>query len=149
MKALVMVLLLSSQLLFAQMPQQQAQQQVFAAERAFAKSMADRDIRAFEHYLADDAVFYGQRMLRGKAQVVAGWAGLFKGGQPPFSWEPEQVEVSADGVLAYSSGPVRGPDGNVIATFNSVWRQTAPGVWKVQFDKGCERCGCETASPTE
>ncbi|WP_337840460.1 nuclear transport factor 2 family protein [Rheinheimera sp.] len=149
MKALLMVLLLSSQLLFAQTPLQQAQQQVFAAERAFAKSMADRDIHAFEQYLADDAVFFGQSMLRGKAQVVAGWAGLFNGEQPPFSWEPEQVEVSADGILAHSSGPVKSPDGNVIATFNSVWRQTAPGVWKVQFDKGCERCGCKTTAQAD
>ncbi|WP_419571857.1 YybH family protein [Rheinheimera sp.] len=124
---------------------QTAQEQVFAAERAFAKSMADRNIDAFAQYLADDTVFFGQQMLRGKTEVVAGWADFFKGEQAPFSWQPAQVEVSADGLLAHSSGPVKSPDGKVVATFNSVWRQTAPGVWKVQFDKGCERCGCNAA----
>jgi ketosteroid isomerase-like protein len=31
---------------------------------------------------------------------------------------------------------VRDPDGKVIGRFNSVWRQEAPGVWRVVFDKG-------------
>jgi hypothetical protein len=31
---------------------------------------------------------------------------------------------------------VRDADGKPIARFNSVWRQEAPGVWRVVFDKG-------------
>ena len=37
------------------------------------------------------------------------------------------------------SGPwrrVRDPDGKVIGRFNSIWRQEAPGRWRVVFDKG-------------
>ena len=41
-----------------------------------------------------------------------------------------------DGTLALSTGPVRNPAGQPIARFNSIWRQEAPGVWRIVFDKG-------------
>lgn len=119
------------------------QQQVFAAERAFAKSMADRDLKAFEQHLSDDAIFFGERTLKGKAAVVGGWKGFYQHKTAPFSWEPAQVEVLEDGTLALSSGPVKDPSGKVIATFSSIWRQEQPGVWKVVFDKGCGVCHCD------
>jgi ketosteroid isomerase-like protein len=111
--------------------------QVDAAERAFARSMAERDLAAFERHLSEGAVFYGgAEPLVGRAAVVAGWKGFFEGPKAPFSWEPDRVDVLADGTLAHSSGPVRDPSGAVVARFNSVWRQEAPGVWRVVFDKG-------------
>ncbi|MBU1619945.1 MAG: nuclear transport factor 2 family protein [Gammaproteobacteria bacterium] len=119
------------------------QQQVFAAERAFAKSMADRDLKAFEQHLSDDAIFFGEVVLKGKAAVVEGWKTFYQHKTAPFSWEPTQVEVLQDGTLALSSGPVKDPSGKVIATFSSVWRQEQPGVWKVVFDKGCGVCHCD------
>ena len=112
-------------------------QQVFAAERAFARSMAERDARAFAAFVADEAVFFGGAApLRGKAAVVAGWARFFEGPAAPFSWEPDQVEVLDSGTLALSTGPVRDLAGKVIARFNSIWRLEAPGTWRVVFDKG-------------
>ena len=114
-----------------------AQQEVFAAERAFARSMADRSLDDFARFVADDAVFFATRDVhRGKPEVVAGWAGYFEGASAPFSWEPDQVEVLSSGTLAFSTGKVRDPDGKVVARFNSVWRREAPGVWRVVFDKG-------------
>jgi ketosteroid isomerase-like protein len=114
-----------------------AQQEVFAAERAFAKTMADRDVAAFGRFLADEAIFFGaQDVQRGKSEVVAAWAGFFEGSQPPFSWEPDRVEVLSSGELALSTGLVRDPAGKVVARFNSVWRREAPGTWRVVFDKG-------------
>ena len=112
--------------------------QVADAERAFARSMAERDHGAFTALLSEQAVFFAGKgeVLRGKAAVAAGWKAYFDGPQAPFSWEPDQVEVLADGKLALSTGPVRGPDGKAIARFNSVWRLEAPGVWRVVFDKG-------------
>ncbi len=111
-------------------------EQVFAAERAFAKSMADRDLEAFSAHLADDAIFFGREVLRGKAQVIAGWRAFFQGKEPPFSWDPDQVEVLATGSLALSTGPVKDATGQVIGRFNSVWRLEPSGVWRVVFDKG-------------
>ncbi len=110
--------------------------QVEAAERAFARSMADRDLAAFERQLSDHTIFYGRGVLRGKAAVVAAWKGFFEGPTPPFSWEPDQVDVTPDGTLAMSTGPVRDPAGKRVSRFNTIWRQEAPGVWRVLFDKG-------------
>ncbi|MBL8286914.1 MAG: nuclear transport factor 2 family protein [Rubrivivax sp.] len=114
-----------------------AEEQVLAAERTFARSMAERNAAAFASFIADEAVFFGGAApLRGKAAVVAGWARFFEGPAAPFSWEPDHVEVLASGTLALSTGPVRDPAGKVIARFNSIWRHEAPGVWRVVFDKG-------------
>jgi uncharacterized protein (TIGR02246 family) len=120
---------------------EQAQREVEATERAFAKTMADRDHAAFASFLADDTVFFGDKQpLRGKAQVAAAWKPYYEKPAAPFSWEPAQVEVLDSGTLALSTGPVHGPDGKIIATFNSIWRREAPGVWRIVFDKGSEVC---------
>lgn len=112
-------------------------QQVFAAERAFAGSMADRNLAAFARHVSDEAVFFnGKGVLRGKKDIVSAWSRFFKGPDAPFTWEPDRVEVLQSGTLALSTGLVRDPDGKVIGRFNSVWRMEKPGTWRVIFDKG-------------
>ena len=46
---------------------------------------------------------------------------------------------------ASSSGPVFDPSGKQIATFSSIWRLEAPGVWRIIFDKGNDVCDCAKA----
>jgi ketosteroid isomerase-like protein len=117
--------------------------QVANTERAFAKTMADRDHAAFTSFLSDEAIFFSDpQVLRGKQAVADGWKALYQAPQPPFSWEPDRVEVLDSGTLALSSGPVRDPQGKRIGTFNSVWRRQADGAWKIVFDKGCPPCDC-------
>jgi ketosteroid isomerase-like protein len=112
--------------------------QVTETETAFAKTMADRDLAAFERFLADDTVFFsGPTPLRGKAAVVAFWKRFYAAPKAPFSWKPGKVEVLDDGRLAMSTGPVFDPEGKAVATFTSVWRQESPGVWRILFDNGC------------
>ena len=112
--------------------------EVHDTERAFARTMAERDHAAFARFLADEAVFFGGKTpLRGKAAVAAAWQPFFVQPEPPFSWAPESVEVLDSGQLALSSGPVYDPAGKRIASFTSVWRREAPGVWRIVFDKGC------------
>src|SRR5690606_16144209 len=96
-----------------------------------------RDLDAFATFIAEEAVFFGQSALRGKAAVVDGWRSFFDGPQAPFSWRPETVEVLESGTLALSSGPVFDPQGRRTGTFNSVWRLEPDGRWRVVFDKGC------------
>jgi len=111
--------------------------QVFAVERAFAKTMADRDLAAFATFLSDEAVFFaGTKTLRGRQQITEAWAAYFTGPTPPFSWDPDQVVVLESGTLALSTGPVVDPSGQVVGRFNSIWRLDSPGVWKIVFDKG-------------
>ncbi len=114
-----------------------ARDQVWAAEVAFARSMAERNAQAFAEFLADEAVFFsGTTALNGRAKVIEGWAGFFTDKEAPFSWAPDQVEVLASGTLALSTGLVRDPAGKPIARFNSIWRLEGPGRWRVVFDKG-------------
>ena len=122
-------------------PQASPRDDVFAAERAFAKTMRDRDHGAFQQFLSKEAVFINNReALRGPARVAEGWKPFFEGPAAPFSWEPDLVEVLDSGTLALSSGPVMGPDGARVGTFNSVWRKEPDGRWRVVFDKGCPPC---------
>lgn len=112
--------------------------QVADTERAFAQTMADRDHAAFTRFLADETVFFtGPVPLRGKAAVAAGWQRFYDGPAAPFSWRPDKVEVLDAGTLAMSTGPVFDPSGKPVASFTSVWRLEAPGVWRIVFDKGC------------
>ena len=114
-----------------------ARDQVWAAEVAFARSMADRNAQAFAEFIADEAVFFaGTAPLRGKAKVIEGWAGYFADKEAPFSWAPDHVELLASGTLALSTGLVRDPAGKTIARFNSIWRLEGPNRWRVVFDKG-------------
>ena len=111
--------------------------QVEQAERAFARSMAERNFADFMRWLAADAVFFGNpEVQRGRDAVAAAWKPFFDGAAAPFSWQPDSVEVLPDASLALSTGPVRNPQGQLIARFNSIWPQESPGVWRVVFDKG-------------
>jgi ketosteroid isomerase-like protein len=125
----------------AQAPQNLTQQ-VRDAERAFAQSMATRNLAAFSQALADEAVFFGREgAQRGKAAVIAAWTPFFNGPAAPFSWEPTEVEVLDSGTLGLTSGPVKDPAGKQIGVFNSIWRRDGSG-WKIVFDKGCPPCDC-------
>lgn len=118
-------------------------QQVADTERAFARTMADRNHAAFTSFLADDTIFFTSKApLRGRQAVADFWKKFYDGPAAPFSWEPETVEVLDSGTLALSTGPVRDPQGKLFATFTSIWRLEAPGTWKIIFDKGNEVCDC-------
>lgn len=116
-------------------------QQVLDTERAFARTMADRDHAAFTSYLAEETIFFaGDRPIRGSETVAAEWRPYFEEAAPPFSWEPDQVEVLDSGTLAWSTGPVRDSHGNLIGRFNSMWRRERSGEWKIVFDRGSPVC---------
>jgi ketosteroid isomerase-like protein len=139
--ALIISLLLVALAQSAPAAEPELREQVAEAERAFAKTMADRDYAAFQTFLAEEAIFFsGEKANRGKKAVAEAWKGLYQGKAAPFSWAPEHVEVLDSGTLAHSSGPVRDPSGKVVGRFNSVWRLEAPGTWRVVFDKGCDVC---------
>ena len=115
--------------------------QVEKVERAFARTMADRNFEAFQSFLSEEATFLsGSTLLRGKDAVSERWAAFYEEEQPPFSWEPETVSVLDSGKLALSTGPVRNSAGERVATFTSIWRQESPGVWRIVFDRGNPYC---------
>ena len=121
--------------------------QVADTERAFAKTMAGPRLRGV-HVVP----VAGGDLLR-RRQGAARQAGsgrclealLRQARAAPFSWRPETVEVLDSGTLALSSGPVFDPSGKQFATFTSIWRLEAPGVWRIVFDKGNDVCDCAKA----
>ena len=115
---------------------------VRARETAFAKAMADRDHAAFATFVAEEALFLGRSVLRGRPAVAAGWKAYFEGDKAPFSWQPDRVEVVDSGTLAFSTGPVFDPGGKRVGTFNSTWRLEKDGEWRVVLDSGCPPCAC-------
>jgi len=120
---------------------EQLRQQVEETERAFAQTMAERDHDAFMAFLSEETVFFsGDTPLRGRQRVAETWKPYFDGPDAPFSWEPELVVVLDSGTLALSSGPVRNPAGQRVATFNSIWRLEPSGQWRIVFDKGSRDC---------
>lgn len=122
-------------------------EQVKSIERAFAATMARRDLSSFAKFLSAQAVFFSDRgALRGKDAVVQAWSRYFQGSSAPFSWEPERVEVIDSGTLALSSGPVRDAAGKQIANFNSIWARESDGQWRIIFDKGQAVCATPTAA---
>lgn len=118
--------------------------QVADTERAFAATMKARDHAAFASFLSDEAVFFmGATPRHGKEAVANDWKRFYDKPVAPFSWEPDEVEVLASGTLAISSGPVYDPGGKLISRFSSIWRQEAPGRWRIVFDRGSEVCDCK------
>ena len=115
-------------------------EQVRATEIAFAKTLADRDVKKFESMIAPDVIWLADKPLRGPAEVLTRWRKYFDGPTAPFSWAPETVEVQAGGTLALSTGPVMDPAGKRVATYTSIWRREVSGEWKIIFDRGCPDC---------
>ena len=114
---------------------------VTAAEFAFARTMAERDHRAFLEFVSAEAVFLnGGRPLVGRDAVGRHWERFYSGPTAPFSWRPDLVAVLASGTLAQSVGPVSNPAGKVVARFYSTWRLEDDGRWRVAFDNGYDVC---------
>jgi uncharacterized protein (TIGR02246 family) len=146
---LALLLMLHPLLLQAQ-TKEDLREAVRQTEAAFAKTMADRDHRAFTSFLAEDAVFFGPGSVqRGKESVASAWKPFFEGQQAPFSWAPGSVEVLEGGDLGFSSGPVFSPAGQRVGTFNSVWRKGKDGAWRIIFDNGCPDCECPQGELTK
>ncbi len=140
MRALLILLVLFTPSLYAKNIAQ-LEQEVWEVEKAFAKTMADRDFNAFKTFLDPNAVFFaGTQIMRGSEEIAEQWRSLYVNEYAPFSWQPEQVAVIGDGSIAISTGPVSHPDGKVFAYYNSTWRKNEDGEWKIVLDKGQKYC---------
>jgi ketosteroid isomerase-like protein len=118
-------------------------EQVRATEIAFAKTLADRDVKTFTSMIAPDVIWLADKPLRGPAEVLTNWQKFFDAPKAPFSWAPEIVEVQEGGKLALSTGPVMNAEGKRVGTYTSIWRREKSGKWLIIFDRGCPQCDCQ------
>jgi ketosteroid isomerase-like protein len=120
-----------------------ARDEVIASERAFAKTMTDRDFKGFTGFLSGEAIFFsGSSVEHGSAAIAAAWKPYFNGPAAPFSWVPDNVQVLPSGKLALSTGPVY-IQGKEVGRFNSIWRLEADKTWRIVFDKGEAVCSAK------
>ena len=118
---------------------------VWQRELSFARSVQQHDTAAFAGHLMADAVFDANtpRPTRGRAAIVQHWTPMLAGTSVQLHWYPQQVVVSDDDRLAYSSGPYlfenAAPGAKqryTIGRFATTWRRAADGVWRAAFDAG-------------
>jgi ketosteroid isomerase-like protein len=131
-------------------------QDVVCAEVGFSRSVENRDFEAFIAYLDPEARFVTGQVSRGPEEIGQAWAGFFAPDGALIRWRPAIVEVVANGTLAISRGPYRmttigdtGEPAHVWGTFNSTWRLSANGEWKVLFDAGGDHGKTPTAEEIE
>jgi ketosteroid isomerase-like protein len=132
------------------LPAHEAAVDVEAAKRAIriadlemAKAVSDRNLDRFNALVADDAVFFGRDVSRGREAVAKAWLPLFTDPSMFLKWQPDEVHVSASGDLGYSIGtyerrskdPTGGPS-SATGTYVSIWRKGADGKWRAVLDIG-------------
>jgi len=117
-----------------------AAEEVLATELRFAARAGEVNARdAFVEFFADDAVgFHPDLVPAVRAAYAAGpaWSS-------DFQWWPVEIGVSADGRLAWSTGPVerrahRDDPAPAHACFLSIWRRADVDGWRVVADIGVD-----------
>jgi ketosteroid isomerase-like protein len=111
---------------------------IYETERAFASLVAEKGIRAgFLEYLTTDAVMFLPDAVNAREEWTR---------RPPspaaLTWEPILIDVSANGLYAYSIGNSiyrpKGKDDTAAyhGHYISVWRLGPDGRYKAVFDTG-------------
>ena len=114
---------------------------IVQSERAFAKLSVEKGQReAFLTFFADDALFFGPEPTNAR-KVLETWPVESKA---TLDWEPRFADISADGLLGYTTGPwVRtAKPGQAPATahgwYFTIWRKHADLRWRVAVDVGID-----------
>ena len=117
---------------------------VVAADEALAAAVATGDREAFRALLADEALFLGGGVSRGRVAILASWAPLLDPDSGiQLEWAPDQVRVASSGDLAYTVGEYRmtrrDSAGDLVVTegiYVTVWGRGGDGRWRVLVDAG-------------
>lgn len=122
-----------------------ASAEVMALDAAWAATVARGDAEGFRDLVAEDALFAGRALLRGREEVWAAWKGFFAEGGPALRWTPTGGAAAGSGDLAWTTGRYRlerrVPDGKVAVSegeYLTVWTRVVGGAWLVALDCGLE-----------
>jgi ketosteroid isomerase-like protein len=119
--------------------QSAAWQSLVAAERSFARSAAEKGIRAaFLEFLAPEAIVFRPQPVPGRPAYE-----MASPNSPTLLlWKPVFAEVSAAGDLGYTTGPYKVHKDKLtkVATayghYVTLWKKQADGAWKAVLDIG-------------
>lgn len=116
-----------------------------AAEAEALKAAVAKDVERLASFYAEDAVLLMPGTPRGvgKDAIRKTWGGLFAAPGASLNFQPDKVEVSRGGDLAYCYGTyaltVNDPRGRPLAAkgdYVVVYRKQADGQWKLVADIG-------------
>lgn len=117
-------------------------QEVIDAEHQFAQAAKEKGVEAaFLEFADENAVINrGEKIYRGKAEMKDYFSRSTLV-DVELEWEPEFVDVSSDGSMAYTYGAytfkANDKDGNPLSAegiFHTVWKKQADGSWKFVYD---------------
>lgn len=123
--------------------QEELKEEIRQQEHAFQQMLkAEGAAQAFSTFAASDAT-----IKRGNDSLIVGKDAIKHYYSSPFyqnalaEWEPDFIDVSTDGTLAYTYGKYQwhftDTTGNVNTSsgvFHTVWKRTVDGSWKYVWD---------------
>ena len=121
------------------------QDQLFAADRTFAKAVADSGAPAWNARLAPDVAKPGNgglMLLRGVVPVAANDKAIFADVSQLLTWEPTDAAAYADRVTGVTLGRYamvrRSARTDTLARgrYLTLWRKQSDGRWKIILDTG-------------
>lgn len=121
------------------------QEQLFAADRAFARAVADSGLPAWTARLAPDAATQGNGgliLLRGIEPVTGSLKPTFADASQLLTWEPTDAVSYSDhrtGLTVGRYAVVRArarTDTLARGHYMTLWRKQSNGQWKILFDSG-------------
>ena len=121
------------------------QDQLFAADRAFAHAVADSGAPAWNARMAPDVTKPGNGgliLLRGAVPVAANDKTIFADPSQLLTWEPSDAVAYADRVTGVTVGRYavvrRSSRTDTLARgrYLTLWRKQPDGKWKILLDTG-------------
>ena len=118
----------------------QALASLIEAERAFARTSAEKGIReAFLTWLGPDAIVFRPGPVEGRPVYEK----MDPAEPAVLTWVPEFAGIAASGELGYTTGPYQfkpGPDAEPsgFGHYVSIWKRQPDGAWRVLLDIGVQ-----------
>jgi uncharacterized protein (TIGR02246 family) len=118
---------------------------IMKADSDFNQAVADRDVKRFLSFIAEEATFNGGTAgeIRGHDAIAKDWAPFFEPNGPRLTWAPTKAEVLGAGDLGYSVGTseyrTAAAGGQTTVrrgNYLTVWRKRADDAWRVVYDTG-------------
>lgn len=121
---------------------EKVKQEVIQVEYAFAQAAKENGVEAaFLEFAANDAsINRGNKIFKGKEEIqyYFNHSALT---DVTLTWEPDFVDVSDDGTMAYTYGPYtfKAKDAeenpvNAEGLFHTVWKRQVDGSWRFVYD---------------